>query len=39
MSEYMEKHAVLAAHRSPALGYVGHEVVAGQLTEPVRRRP
>ncbi len=37
MSEYMEKHAVSRLIGAPP-GYVGYEE-AGQLTEPVRRRP
>jgi len=37
MSEYMEKHSVSRLIGAPP-GYVGHGE-AGQLTEPVRRRP
>ncbi|MBE0446640.1 MAG: ATP-dependent Clp protease ATP-binding subunit [Actinobacteria bacterium] len=37
MSEYMEKHTVSRLIGAPP-GYVGYEE-AGQLTEPVRRRP
>ena len=37
MSEYMEKHAVVALIGAPP-GYVGYEE-GGQLTEAVRRRP
>lgn len=37
MSEFMEQHAVARLIGAPP-GYVGHED-AGQLTEPVRRRP
>ncbi|MHB0975920.1 MAG: ATP-dependent Clp protease ATP-binding subunit [Candidatus Aquicultorales bacterium] len=37
MSEYMERHTVSRLIGAPP-GYVGHEE-AGQLTEPVRRRP
>lgn len=37
MSEFMESHAVARLIGAPP-GYVGHED-AGQLTEPIRRRP